>query len=135
MSEFGLEATELLVEKDGVCLGTDFHTYTETEKKGDRLKREAKAIGMCAVCPVRQECLERAVRTNSKGYIWAGYSGTPLSRIVDNALKLDFDDRKNYLQDLTSQEVINKKLVDAHLDLAKHNNKSKKKNRRRTLQG
>jgi len=57
------------------CRGEDsglFFPPGELENKDQRLARERKAKGICAICPVRIECLEYAVRIREPHGIWGG---------------------------------------------------------------
>jgi WhiB family redox-sensing transcriptional regulator len=42
------------------------------ESKEERLVRERRAKSICALCPVRIECLEYAVRIREPHGIWGG---------------------------------------------------------------
>jgi len=57
------------------CRGQDaalFFTPGNLESKEERLVRERRAKAICAVCPVRVECLEYAVRIREPHGIWGG---------------------------------------------------------------
>ena len=57
------------------CRGEDsglFFPPGEWESREDRLTRERKAKSICAVCPVRIECLEYAIRIREPHGIWGG---------------------------------------------------------------
>ena len=57
------------------CRGEDsglFFAPADPEPRDERLARERKAKELCAVCPVRVECLEYAVRTREPYGIWGG---------------------------------------------------------------
>ena len=43
-----------------------------TERKDERLEREVRAKTICAACPVRQPCLEYALRIREQHGIWGG---------------------------------------------------------------
>lgn len=46
------------------------------ERKADKLKREEQAKGICAACPVREQCLQYALRIREPHGIWGGLSET-----------------------------------------------------------
>ena len=57
------------------CRGEDaglFFPPSRFEPKAERIVREGKAKIICAVCPVRMECLEYAVRTREIHGVWGG---------------------------------------------------------------
>jgi WhiB family redox-sensing transcriptional regulator len=57
------------------CRGEDtglFFPPSHFELKDEKLTRERRAKAICAVCPVRPECLEYAVRTKESHGIWGG---------------------------------------------------------------
>src|SRR5438128_863022 len=57
------------------CRGADsglFFPPGEWESREDRLRRERKAKSICAVCPVRIECLDYAIRIREPHGIWGG---------------------------------------------------------------
>jgi WhiB family redox-sensing transcriptional regulator len=57
------------------CRGEDarlFFPPNHSEPKEERLHREHRAKAICAICPVRVECLEYAVRTREPHGVWGG---------------------------------------------------------------
>ncbi len=57
------------------CRGEDtklFFPPNRFEPKEERLHREHRAKAICAICPVRVECLEYAVRTREPHGVWGG---------------------------------------------------------------
>jgi WhiB family redox-sensing transcriptional regulator len=57
------------------CRGQDaalFFPPGNLESKDERLVRERRAKSICAVCPVRLECLEYAVRIREPHGVWGG---------------------------------------------------------------
>ena len=44
------------------------------ERKDEKLAREARAKAICATCPVRDPCLEYALRIREPHGIWGGMS-------------------------------------------------------------
>jgi WhiB family redox-sensing transcriptional regulator len=49
-----------------------FFPPTYPERKEDRDEREQQAKAICAVCPVRHECLEFALHIREPHGIWGG---------------------------------------------------------------
>lgn len=57
------------------CRGEDtswFFAPAYFEKRWEKDAREAKAKAVCVRCPVREECLEYALRTREPHGIWGG---------------------------------------------------------------
>ena len=57
------------------CRGEDealFFPPAHAETRDERLSRERQAKAICAVCPVRMECLEYAVRIREPHGVWGG---------------------------------------------------------------
>jgi WhiB family transcriptional regulator, redox-sensing transcriptional regulator len=56
------------------CAGTDAQLFfgPDGETGQQREIREAKAKAVCAVCPVRAQCLDCALGTSIKYGIWGG---------------------------------------------------------------
>lgn len=57
------------------CRGEDaslFFPPNHFEPKGERLVREGRAKAICAICPVRTQCLEYAVRIREPHGVWGG---------------------------------------------------------------
>jgi len=60
---------------DAACRGEDaalFFAPNYFERKDEKDAREAKAKRYCAVCPVRLQCLEYAIRSREPHGIWGG---------------------------------------------------------------
>jgi WhiB family redox-sensing transcriptional regulator len=60
---------------EAACRGEDaslFFAPNYFEKREEKLAREAKAKAFCARCPVREECLEYALRIREPHGIWGG---------------------------------------------------------------
>jgi WhiB family redox-sensing transcriptional regulator len=57
-----------------ICRGVDTETfYLQDRMRAARARaHEAAAKAVCAQCPVRQECLEYAVRNNELFGVWGG---------------------------------------------------------------
>ena len=52
------------------------------EKRGEKLAREAVAKRICAVCPVRQLCLDYALETREGHGVWGGLNETERRAIL-----------------------------------------------------
>jgi WhiB family transcriptional regulator, redox-sensing transcriptional regulator len=68
------------------CRGPEsslFFPPTYAERRDERDAREGRAKAICAICPVRAECLEYAVRVGEQHGIWGGL--TEAERRVLNA--------------------------------------------------
>ncbi|GEM_PF-202683 len=60
---------------EAACRGEDsslFFAPNYFEKRGEKEAREAKAKAICARCPVREPCLEYALRIREPHGIWGG---------------------------------------------------------------
>lgn len=53
-------------------LAAVFFPPSQFERKEDKEHREGRAKAMCAVCPVRQPCLDYALRIREPHGIWGG---------------------------------------------------------------
>jgi WhiB family redox-sensing transcriptional regulator len=49
-----------------------FFPPTHSERKEDKTEREDRAKSICRTCPVRQPCLEYALRIREPHGIWGG---------------------------------------------------------------
>jgi WhiB family transcriptional regulator, redox-sensing transcriptional regulator len=69
------------------CRGLDTHLIgTERPESPDqRYKREARAKLICAPCPVRNECLDYALRVREQLGVWGGLSGPERRAILDHS--------------------------------------------------
>jgi WhiB family transcriptional regulator, redox-sensing transcriptional regulator len=58
------------------CRGTNARLFfgPDGERPQDREVREARAKAICALCPVREQCLDYALRNAVKHGIWGGLS-------------------------------------------------------------
>ncbi|MEX0753541.1 MAG: WhiB family transcriptional regulator [Actinomycetota bacterium] len=57
------------------CKGEDatwFFAPSYFERRGQKDERERKAKALCGRCPVREECLEYALRTREGHGVWGG---------------------------------------------------------------
>lgn len=62
-------------QRDAACRGDDaaaFYPPLRTESKPERAEREQAAKAVCAACPVRDECLDHAIRFDERYGIWGG---------------------------------------------------------------
>ena len=51
-----------------------FFPPLQFERKDEKAEREAQAKAICATCPVREACLEYALRIREPHGIWGGMS-------------------------------------------------------------
>jgi WhiB family redox-sensing transcriptional regulator len=56
------------------CAGTDTQLFfaPDGEREQEREIRRARAAAICALCPVRQQCLDYALRNSIRHGIWGG---------------------------------------------------------------
>ncbi|HEX9123092.1 MAG TPA: WhiB family transcriptional regulator [Actinomycetota bacterium] len=62
-------------QQEAACRGADaslFFAPNYFERREEKLAREVKAKAFCARCPVREECLEYALRIREPHGIWGG---------------------------------------------------------------
>jgi WhiB family redox-sensing transcriptional regulator len=52
--------------------GRDFYPPFGGERKRERVAREQRAKTVCAVCPVRAQCLEHAIASGERYGVWGG---------------------------------------------------------------
>ncbi len=59
---------------EGACRGADPATFfsPDAERGPRRRRREAAAKALCAVCPVRQACLDHALAVREPYGVWGG---------------------------------------------------------------
>jgi WhiB family transcriptional regulator, redox-sensing transcriptional regulator len=64
------------------CAGMDAQLFfaPDGERPQQREIREAKAKAVCALCPVRAQCLDYALRNSIRGGIWGGLNQEERSR-------------------------------------------------------
>lgn len=66
---------EEMWQTKAACRGpqsTAFFPPSHFERKDEKEAREARAKGICASCPVRQPCLDYALRIREPHGIWGG---------------------------------------------------------------
>jgi len=57
------------------------------EARDEREARERRAKSICAICPVRIECLEYALRTKEPHGIWGGLNELERRRLVRDQVR------------------------------------------------
>ena len=74
----GISGTRtLLWQQEAACrgpLGSVFFPPPTTERKREKLAREAKAKQICATCPVMQSCRSYALDIREPHGVWGGLS-------------------------------------------------------------
>jgi len=68
------------------CRGADanlFFAPTHQETKDERIGREDQAKSVCAVCPVREQCLSFALATREPHGIWGGTNEAERRRLLE----------------------------------------------------
>jgi WhiB family redox-sensing transcriptional regulator len=60
-----------------------FFPPSHAERKEERLARERAAKEICRPCPVRQECLDYAIRIREAHGIWGGLSEVERKQIIE----------------------------------------------------
>jgi WhiB family transcriptional regulator, redox-sensing transcriptional regulator len=63
-----------------------FFPPSHPERKEERLSRERAAKEICRPCPVRQECLDYAIRIREAHGIWGGLNELERKQIIENEL-------------------------------------------------
>lgn len=61
-------------QEQAACRDADLELFfgTEGEPKRERLAREARALAICAGCPVRAACLSHAAYAPERYGVWGG---------------------------------------------------------------
>lgn len=59
-----------------------FFPPSHFERKDEKLARESRAKSICRTCPVRQPCLDYAVRIREPHGIWGGLSESERKNLV-----------------------------------------------------
>lgn len=60
-----------------------FFPPSHAERKDERASRERAAKEICRPCPVRQECLEYAIRIREAHGIWGGLNELERKQIIE----------------------------------------------------
>jgi WhiB family redox-sensing transcriptional regulator len=68
----------LIWRERGRCKGADPEVFYPEDDEDEAL--EAKAI--CAICPVRETCLEHAMTVREKIGVWGGYTARERRRLI-----------------------------------------------------
>ncbi len=82
-------ATRTLVEAwqdRAACRGPQaavFFPPTHSERKDEKLAREARAKAICKACTVRVECLEYAIAIREPHGIWGGLNETERKQLLE----------------------------------------------------
>ena len=69
------QRTEELWQVKAACRGPHaavFFPPSHFERKDEKLEREERAKAICATCPVREPCLDYAIRIREPHGIWGG---------------------------------------------------------------
>ncbi|HUY85841.1 MAG TPA: WhiB family transcriptional regulator [Acidimicrobiales bacterium] len=72
-------------QEKAACRGPQaslFFPPTTSERKEERLRREAKAKSVCKPCPVAKECLEYAIRIEEPHGIWGGLNEAERKQVI-----------------------------------------------------
>jgi WhiB family redox-sensing transcriptional regulator len=62
---------------------TVFFPPSTFERKDEKQDRERRAKAICATCPVRQPCLDYALRIRDPHGIWGGLSESERKRLLE----------------------------------------------------
>ena len=60
-----------------------FFPPAHAERKEERIARERAAKEICRPCPVRQECLDYAIRIREAHGIWGGLNEAERKQMID----------------------------------------------------
>ena len=60
-----------------------FFPPSHFERKDEKLDRETRAKGICAMCPVREPCLDYAVSIREPHGIWGGLNEVERRQLLD----------------------------------------------------
>ncbi len=71
---------------EGACRETNPETFfsPDAERGPRRRRREAAAKALCAVCPVREACLEHALSVREPYGVWGGLNINEREMIIAN---------------------------------------------------
>ena len=70
-------------QDDAACRGLPVELFVgpDREPPGERRAREVRAVGVCAGCPVRQQCLEHALAVPEMFGVWGGATESERGRL------------------------------------------------------
>ncbi len=74
-------------QQEAACRGEDstlFFAPSYFEKREEKDAREAQAKRLCARCPVREPCLEYALRTRDPHGVWGGLNELERRRLLQS---------------------------------------------------
>lgn len=63
-----------------------FFPPSHSERKDERIERERAAKEICRPCPVRQECLDYAIKIREAHGIWGGLNEAERKQIIDREI-------------------------------------------------
>ncbi len=72
-------------QAEAACAGkwtSVFYAPLSSEDRSSRRSREARAKAVCALCPVRSECLDHAIAHDERYGIWGGLNGRERRRRI-----------------------------------------------------
>jgi len=70
------------------CRGPEtglFFPPSNTERRDDRERREARAKAICRECPVRCDCLDHALQVGESHGIWGGLNETERRGLLESS--------------------------------------------------
>jgi WhiB family redox-sensing transcriptional regulator len=72
---------------DAACMGPNESAFISEPRESapQRHDRERRAKAVCARCPVREECLDYALRVREPLGIWGGLTDTERRALLDRA--------------------------------------------------
>ncbi len=80
------QQAQLIWQERAACrgpLGTVFFPPPVTERKRDKLAREARAKEICQACPVLLECRDYAISIREPHGVWGGLSEQERRSLID----------------------------------------------------
>ncbi len=72
-------------QEKAACRGPQsvlFFPPTSSERKEERLRREARAKAVCRPCPVAKQCLEYSLEIEEPHGIWGGFNEAERKEIL-----------------------------------------------------
>lgn len=66
------------------CQPHDMETFYPEGSRSNRDAITQDAKKLCQVCPVRQDCLEHALRTREPHGVWGGLTPTERARLINS---------------------------------------------------